>query len=53
MIRQANLQLQAAQGRPIQWYVAESSVAERIREVFEQRDYPIAVIYMPAPRWTP
>jgi hypothetical protein len=53
MLKQANAQLQAAQGRPIQWYVAENTVADYLRSLFANRKLPISVIYMPAPRWLP
>jgi hypothetical protein len=53
MLTQANSQVNAAQGRPIEWYFAESSVADQIRAFFGFQDIPIAVIYMPAPRREP
>jgi hypothetical protein len=53
MLNQANAQVQAAQVRPIEWYFAESTVADYVSKLFAYKDIPITVIYMPPPRWTP
>lgn len=50
MINHANLQIGAAQGRPIEWYFAESTVADRMREVFEYWDISISITHLPIPR---
>jgi hypothetical protein len=47
LVTQANSQLQAAQGRPIEWYFKAQPVADFVRELFEQQDLRITVIYAP------
>jgi hypothetical protein len=47
MLKQARAQVQAAQGRSIEWHFAEREVADRMRGLSGQRDIPIVVIYTP------
>jgi hypothetical protein len=49
LLGQANGQLQAAQGRPIEWYFKAQPVAEYVRELFSHHDLGITVIYAPQP----
>jgi hypothetical protein len=53
MVRQANAQIQAAQGRPIEWYFAERTVADYMTKVFANNGLSITIIYMPPLRWAP
>jgi hypothetical protein len=47
MRRQARAQIQAAQGRPIEWHFAEREVADYVRALFEHQEIRIHVIYTP------
>ncbi|HZU91312.1 MAG TPA: hypothetical protein VE993_18815 [Stellaceae bacterium] len=47
ILRQAKAQVQAAQGRPIEWHFAEREVADHVRVLFGEAGIPIAVIYTP------
>jgi hypothetical protein len=49
MVKQATRQLQAAQGRQIDWYFAEEKVADHMREVFKGKDLSINVYWLPPP----
>jgi hypothetical protein len=49
MLDQAKRQLQAAQGRPVEWYFAEDIVAEYMRDVFRRENLPIIVKFAPPP----
>jgi hypothetical protein len=49
MIDQARRQLEAAQGRPVEWYFAEDIVAEYMRDVFRRKNMPIIVKFAPPP----
>ncbi len=49
-LKQANDQIGAAAGRPIEWYIAEKPVADYVSLLFALRDIPITVRYMPVPR---
>ena len=46
---QAERQLQAANGRPIEWHFAEKPVADYVRELFRKQGWPITVIHTPMP----
>jgi hypothetical protein len=50
MLTQADAQVNAAQGRLIQWYFAEAAVADYMRALFFRNNLPITVIYAPRPR---
>jgi hypothetical protein len=50
MLTQADPQVNAAQGRLIQWYFAEAAVADYMRALFFRNNLPITVIYAPRPR---
>ncbi|HEV2263314.1 MAG TPA: Tox-REase-5 domain-containing protein, partial [Stellaceae bacterium] len=52
LVGQANDQLDAAQGRPIEWYFGEKGAADYVRELFrgDTRLCKIKIIYMPMPR---
>jgi restriction endonuclease fold toxin 5 of polymorphic toxin system len=45
--KQAENQVTAAAGRPIEWHFAEKEVADYVRAKFESRRLPITVIYTP------
>ena len=47
MLKQAQSQIEAAQGRAIEWYVAEREVADRVRESFKYNRIQITVIHAP------
>jgi hypothetical protein len=47
MLKQANAQVAAAGGRPIEWHFAEEEVTNYVREWFEYDGIPITVIYTP------
>ena len=49
MLGQAERQLEAAGGRPIEWHFAEKEVADYIRELFARERPGITVIYTPPP----
>lgn len=49
MLNQAESQLEAAGGRPIEWHFAEKEVADYVRELFARERPGITVIYTPAP----
>jgi hypothetical protein len=49
MFKQANAQIESAQGRPIEWHFAEKEVADYIRPIFAQRYPGIVVIYTAPP----
>lgn len=49
MLDQSKRQLQAAQGRPIEWYVAEKEVADYVRDLFARNHRPITIIHAPPP----
>jgi hypothetical protein len=49
MIRQAERQLQAAQGKRIEWYFAEKEVADHMRDVFSKKGLNINVFWLPPP----
>jgi hypothetical protein len=49
MLKQANAQFGAAQGRPIEWYFKARPVADYVRELFTRRGIRITVIYAPQP----
>lgn len=49
MLDQSKRQLQAAQGRPIEWYVAEKEIADHVRDLLARNHRNIAVIYAPPP----
>jgi hypothetical protein len=49
MLGQAERQLEAAGGRPIEWHFAEKEVADYIRELFATERPGITVIYTPPP----
>jgi len=49
MLKQANSQLQAAQGRPIEWYFKARPVADYVRKLLDDKDLRITVIYAPQP----
>jgi hypothetical protein len=50
LVKQANAQLEAAQGRPIEWYFKARPVADFVRELFDRQDRRITVIYAPEPK---
>jgi hypothetical protein len=47
MLRQANAQVEATQGRSIEWHFAEREVADYVRAQFQYRDIPISVTHTP------
>jgi hypothetical protein len=47
LLKQADAQIKAAQGRPIEWYFKAQPVADFVRELFRDEGIPIAVIYAP------
>jgi hypothetical protein len=49
LVAQANAQLSAAQGRPVEWYFKAQPVADFVRDLFDKRDLSITVIYAPQP----
>lgn len=49
LLKQADAQIGAARGRPIEWYFKAQPVADYVRDLFERRDLPITVIYAPQP----
>jgi hypothetical protein len=46
-LKQADNQLTAAAGRPIEWHFAEKEVADYVRDRFATEKLPITVIYTP------
>lgn len=52
MQEQAERQLQAARTRAIEWHFAEKEVADRVRELFSEKNINITVIYTPPPMVT-
>jgi hypothetical protein len=51
MLRQSNSQLEAAQGRPIVWHVAEKEIVDYVRELFARNHRNITIVYTPPPDW--
>ncbi len=51
MLRQSKRQLEAAQGRPIEWYVAEKEIADHVRDLFARNYRNITIIHAPPPDW--
>lgn len=49
MLRQSKKQIEAAQGRPIEWYVAEKEIADHVRDLFARNNRNITIIYAPPP----
>jgi hypothetical protein len=49
LLKQANAQLQAAQGRPVEWYFKAQPVADFVRALFRDQALRITVIYAPQP----
>lgn len=49
MLDQAERQLEAAGGRPIEWHFAEKEVTDYIRELFARERPGITVVYTPPP----
>jgi len=47
LVKQANSQLEAAQGRPIEWYFKDRPVADFVRKLFSDGGLRITVIYAP------
>jgi Restriction endonuclease fold toxin 5 len=45
--KQADHQVTAAAGRPIEWHFAEKEVADYVRTKFAEKDFRITVIYTP------
>lgn len=50
MMDQSKRQLEAARGRPIEWYFAEKDVADYMRKVFAKQRPGISVFYLRPPR---
>jgi hypothetical protein len=49
ILRQADLQVGAAQGRAIEWHFAEREVGDYFRVLFQRRGFRITVIHTPWP----
>ena len=49
MLRQSERQIEAAQGRPIEWYFAEKEIADHVRDLFARNNRNIAIIYASPP----
>lgn len=49
LVNQADAQLQAAQGRPVEWYFKAGPVADYVRELFNRMGIRITVIHAPQP----
>ena len=49
MLRQSKRQIEAAQGRPVEWYFAEKEIADHVRDLFATNNRNVTIIYAPPP----
>jgi hypothetical protein len=47
MLKRARSQLEAAQGRPIEWHFAEQAVADYVQGIFDYSGITIRIIHTP------
>lgn len=51
MLRQSRNQIDAAQGRPIEWHFAEREIADSVRDLFARNHRNITIVDTPPPDW--